>query len=252
MRIRLLVAYDGTGFHGFAANPGVRTVAGELTDALQRVLRRTEPVELTCAGRTDKGVHALGQVVTFDVADDVDPAELARRVNRLVSPGIVVRDPSVVPDDFDARFSARARTYRYIVWNRPEPDPFHAGRAWHVPEPLDPALLALACDPFIGEHDFAAFCRRATRADGTPASLRRRVHAASWDPGPPGEWRFTIVGSAFCHQMVRSIVAIMVDVGRRRRTAGELLDIIASGDRARTSGPAPPEGLYLVGVDYDE
>lgn len=251
MRIRLLVAYDGTRFHGFAANRGVRTVAGELNAALTRVLRRDVPVQVACAGRTDKGVHALAQVVTFDVEGSVDPADLAHRVNRLVAPEIVVREPRVVPDDFDARFSARARTYRYVVWNRPEPDPFQAGRAWHVPEPLDLAALRLSCDPFIGEHDFAAFCRRATRADGSPAPLRRTVRAASWGPGPDGTLWFTIVGTSFCHQMVRSVVATMVDVGRGRRRAGELVGIIASRDRARASGPAPPEGLYLVGVDYD-
>lgn len=250
MRLRLLVAYDGAPFHGFAANPGVRTVAGDLAGALGRVLRRDEPVVISCAGRTDKGVHALGQVVTFDVADDVDPDELVRRVNRLVGPAIAVRDPAVVPDDFDARFSATARTYRYVVWNRPEPDPFHTGRAWHVPEPLDPALLHLSCDPFIGEHDFGAFCRKATRADGTPAPLRRRVVGAAWESQGAGVWWFTITGSSFCHQMVRSVVATMVDVGRGRRRAGELVSIIASRDRARASGPAPPEGLYLVGVDY--
>lgn len=254
MRIRLLVAYDGAGFHGFAANPGVRTVAGVLADALAKVLRVAEPVELGCAGRTDKGVHALAQVVTFDVPADADVPDLdvlAHRVNRIVGPEVAVRDPLVVADDFDARFSARRRTYRYVVWNRPDPDPFQAGRAWHVPEPLDPALLRLACDPFVGEHDFAAFCRRAVRADGTVASTRRRVFEARWQPGGPGELVFTITGSGFCHQMVRSVVALMVDVGRGRRRAGELTRVIASGDRAATSGPAPPHGLYLVGVDYD-
>lgn len=251
MRIRLLVAYDGSGFHGFAANPGVRTVGGVLADALGRVLRTGEPVSLTCAGRTDAGVHAFGQVVTFDVDDGVGAVELAHRVNRIVGPEISVRDPRIVPDDFDARFSARARTYRYIVWNRPEPDPFHAGRAWHVPEPLDLDVLRLTCDPFIGEHDFSAFCRRAFRVDGSAVPLRRRVLAARWEPGAPGELVFTITASSFCHQMVRSVVGTMVEVGRGRRRAGELVGVIASGDRSRAGRVAPPEGLYLWEVAYD-
>ncbi len=250
MRIRLTVAYDGSGFHGFAANEGVRTVAGDLADAIRRVLRLDEPVALSCAGRTDKGVHAIGQVVSFDVAEGTDLGELARRVNRIVGPQVAVRDPVVVADTFDARFSAISRTYRYVVWNHAEPDPFRAGRAWHVAAPLDLALLRLACDPFIGEHDFSAFCRAATRADGSPAPLRRRVLTAAWTAGDPGALVFTITASSFCHQMVRSIVGTMVEVGLGRRSAGELTAIIASGDRANAGRLAPSEGLYLAEVGY--
>lgn len=250
MRVRFIVAYDGSGFHGFAANVGVRTVGGELAEAIGRIVHRDEPIELTCAGRTDKGVHALGQVVSFDVADGSDVLELARRVNRIVGPEIAVRDPQVVPDSFDARFSATSRTYRYVVWNRPEPDPFRAGRAWHIAAPLDLAALRLACDPFIGDHDFSAFCRAATRADGTPAPLRRRVISAEWQPGAPGDLVFEITASSFCHQMVRSIVGTMVEVGLGRRHAGELLRIIGSGDRANAGRLAPPDGLCLAEVGY--
>lgn len=240
MRVRFTVAYDGSGFHGFAPNAGVRTVGGDLAAAIARVLRCEEPVELTCAGRTDKGVHALGQVVTFDVAEAIDVAELARRVNRTVDTA------------FDARFSAISRTYRYVVWNAPEPDPFRAGRAWHVATQLDLAALRLSCDPFIGDHDFSAFCRAAVRADGTPAPLRRRVLSARWDAGAPGELFFQITASSFCHQMVRSIVGTMVEVGAGRRSAGDLMGTIASGRRSAAGRLAPAEGLYLVHVGYPE
>ncbi len=250
MRIRFTVAYDGSGFHGFAANAGVRTVGGELAEAIRRLLRLDAPVALTCAGRTDKGVHALGQVVSFDVPEGTDVGELARRVNRIVGPEVAVRDPLVVPDSFDARFSAVTRSYRYVVWNRPEPDPFRAGRAWHVAAPLDLALLRLACDPFIGEHDFSAFCRAATRADGTPAPLTRRVISADWSVGESGELVFTITASSFCHQMVRAVVGTMVEVGLGRRRAGDLVAVIASGDRAAAGRLAPAEGLYLAEVGY--
>lgn len=250
MKVRFTVAYDGSGFHGFAPNVGVRTVGGDLGAALCRVLRCDEPIELTCAGRTDKGVHALGQVVSFDVADAVDVAELARRVNRIVGPRIAVREAVAVEASFDARFSASSRTYRYVIWNAPEPDPFRAGRAWHVSTPLDLAALRLSCDPFIGEHDFSAFCRAATRSDGTPAPLRRRVLSARWDTGSPGELFFEITASSFCHQMVRSIVGTMIEVGIGRRSAGDLVGIIASGRRSAAGRLAPAEGLYLIHVGY--
>lgn len=250
-RVRCTVAYDGRGFHGFAANAGVRTVAGELSAALTRVLRLTEPIELVCAGRTDKGVHAIGQVVTFDLPADFDRPELEHRLNRMLGPEIAVRDVHAVAGDFDARHSATARTYRYVIWNRPEPNPFRVGLAWQIAEPLDIELLRLACDPFIGSHEFSAFCRGATRRDGTAVSLRRDVRRAVWHEVEPGVLHFEIEASSFCHQMVRSVVGTMVEVGLGKRHAGTLLSVIHSGDRARAGQLAPPDGLYLLAVAYD-
>ena len=136
--MKLVVAYDGTHFHGFAAQPEVRTVAGLLVESLATVLRIPAPdVELACAGRTDKGVHARGQVVSLDVPAGTDVDRLARAVNGLTAPEVVVRQAEVVADDFDARRSACWRTYRYTIVNRPEPDPFLARYAWWVPDPLD-------------------------------------------------------------------------------------------------------------------
>ena len=186
-RVRMLVAYDGSGFHGFAVQPGVRTVGGALTEAITKVVQA--PVELTCAGRTDAGVHAWGQVVHVDVPEGTDLERLHRSLLKLLGPAIVVREVAVAAPDFDARFSARSRTYRYSVWNHPLPDPFSAHLAWHVPAPLERDLLDLACDPFLGEHDFSAFCRRPKVGPGEPpASLVRRVLAAGWERprrGPP-------------------------------------------------------------------
>ena len=251
-RVRLTVAYDGRGFHGFAVNAGVRTVAGELVAALTRALQLDEPIELACAGRTDRGVHALGQVVTFDVPPDRDLVRVTQHVNALLEPEIAVRDLEAGPPDFDARSSATSRTYRYVIWNRLEPDPFQAGFAWHVPDPLDLDLLRLACDPFIGLHEFGAFCRQGARRDGTPVSLMRRVHRAAWHEVTPGVLHFEITASAFCHQMVRSVVGTMVEVGLGKRHAGELLGIIRSQDRSKAGQLAPPDGLYLVGVGYPD
>jgi tRNA pseudouridine38-40 synthase len=247
-RVRLTVAYDGAGFHGFAANAGVRTVAGDLTAALERFLGH--PVVLTCAGRTDTGVHAVGQVVTFDArADGLDLVALARSLNHQCGPQIAVREPAVVPDDFDARFSATARRYRYLVLNREEPDPFLAGRAWHVERPLDRWAMELACDPLIGEHDFAAFCRRPKRSDGEVASLVRRVIEAGWTE-KDGLLAFEIEAGSFCHQMVRSVVGTLVAVGSGKLRAGDVAGVVRSGDRARAGDLAPPGGLTLIHVRY--
>ncbi len=251
VRVRLVVAYDGAPFHGFAANAGVRTVGGVLTDTIGTVVGHA--VELTCAGRTDKGVHARGQVVTFD-ADParLDLRSLVKSVNKMCGPAIAVTDAAVVDDGFDARFSATARRYRYRVLNRAAPDPFQAHFAWHVDEPLSLPAMVLACDPLIGEHDFAAFCRRPKRRDGEPASLVRRVTHASWHDDGGGNLRFEIEAGSFCHQMVRSVVGTLVEVGRGRKHAGDVLSIIRSRDRNRAGDLAPPQGLTLWTVRYGD
>jgi len=248
-RIRMVVAYDGAPFHGFARNEGVRTVGGDLTQAIATVIGH--PVELTCAGRTDKGVHARAQVVTFDAPiGSVDPARLTKSLNKLCGPAIATWGVTVVPADFDARFSATARRYRYLVHNSPTPDPFTADSAWHVDVPLQLHAMVLACDAVIGEHDFAAFCRRPKRRDGQEASLVRRVTEASWHDDGDGRLRFEIEASSFCHQMVRSVVGTLVDVGRQRKRPGEILGIIRSGDRDLAGDLAPPQGLTLWAVRY--
>jgi tRNA pseudouridine38-40 synthase len=248
VRVRLTVAYDGSAFHGMAANRGVTTVAGTLAEALERVLG--EAVELSVAGRTDKGVHAHGQVVSFDApAEGLDLAGTARAVNAICGPEIAVRDAAVVAADFDARFSATWRSYRYTVLNRPDPDPFLARTAWWVPSPLALPSLRLGCDPLIGEHDFSSFCRRPKGA-GADVSMVRRVLDARWRDLGDGRLRFDIRANAFCHQMVRSIVGLLVDVGRGRRRAGDVAAIRAAGDRAAVPTIAPPHGLCLGEVGY--
>lgn len=250
-RVRLLVAYHGAPFHGFAINAGVRTVGGVLTEAITKVLGH--PVELTVAGRTDKGVHAWGNVVSFDArSEGLDLPSLQHALNRMLQPHIAVRGADAAPPDFDARFSARSRVYRYTVVNREAPDPFLADRAWFVDQPLDLAVLRLACDPFLGSHDFSAFCRRPKRADGGEADLHRRVARAGWDDLGDGVLRFEIEANAFCHQMVRSIVGLIVEVGLGRRSVGEITAVLRSRDRhVAASKLAPPQGLVLWQVRYD-
>ncbi len=251
-RVRMLVAYHGAPFHGFAVNAGVRTVGGVLTEAIGKVLGH--PVELTVAGRTDKGVHAWGNVVSFDARrEGLDLPGLQRALNRMLQPHVAVREAVVAAPDFDARFSATSRVYRYTVLNREVPDPFLADRAWFVDTPLDLAVLRLACDPFLGTHDFSAFCRRPKRIDGAEADLRRRVRRAEWTDLGEGVLRFEIEANAFCHQMVRSVVGLLVEVGAGRRSVGEITAVLRSRDRQTAAAKlAPPQGLVLWEVRYDD
>ncbi len=281
VRWRLLVAYDGSAFHGFAPQPGVPTVAGALAGALARATRAPEPPVITCAGRTDAGVHARGQVVHVDLPADLPlvraaggahamaTGDLLRSLNRQLAPAVVVRAAEPAPAGFDARRSATARRYRYLVWNAPVPDPLLAGSAWHVSGALDRRAMAAAADTLIGEHDFRAFCRR---AQGTAADepIRRRVTTAAWSvpAGPeiddasgagwPGSaasggalLRFEIEAASFCHQMVRSIVAALVEVGRGDGNAATMVAQLRSGSRVGAAQPAPPHGLCLIAVSFD-
>lgn len=243
-RVRLVVAYDGTDFHGFAPQHAQRTVAGSLTKALQTKVRHE--VELTCAGRTDAGVHAWGQVVSCDLAAGTDLERLHRGLNSLLAPEIVVRSVEAVRPDFDARFDAQWRAYRYTIVNRPVPDPFRSRTAWWLPTPLDLRRLRMAADVFLGEHDFAAFCRKGP----TGSTTVRRVLESRWIDEGDGILRYEIQGTAFCWQMVRSIVGTLVEAGTGKRRPGDLLAVLHSGDRAQAGNLAPPEGLCLWEVGY--
>ncbi|MFN2607961.1 MAG: tRNA pseudouridine(38-40) synthase TruA [Acidimicrobiales bacterium] len=249
VRVRMTVAYDGRGFHGFAAQPGdLPTVAATLAAAIGRQLRH--PVTLVAAGRTDAGVHAWGQVVSFDAcAGRFDPGQLVVALNRALAPAIVVRAAEAAPAGFDARRSARSRSYRYIVLNAPLPHPFLAPTAWHVPHPLDVAAMRLACDPLIGEHDFTSFCR-VPRRTFVPVSMVRRVLDARWVDAGDSVLRFEITASSFCHQMVRSVVGFMVAVGTGRRRAGELAGVLRACNRSGAPNLAPAHGLCLWEVSY--
>jgi tRNA pseudouridine38-40 synthase len=254
----MTVAYDGGPFHGFSENEGVTTVAGVLRRAIERVLGHS--VTLGVAGRTDRGVHAWGQVVTFDA----DPARLdldllPRALNALCRPSIVVRDIAIAEHDFHARFSATSRVYRYRVYNDPSPNPFVRTTSWHIPQPLDLAALRNATIPFVGTHDFSSFCKRAPknqrireaqRAGATPTSFVRAVRRAEWSPAGDSMLVFEIEARSFGRQMVRSIVGTLVDVGLGRRRASEIPVILAAHDRATAGTVAPSAGLVLWSVQF--
>ncbi len=239
---RIDLAYEGTGFHGYARQPRVRTVQGELEAALFRL---TGEVETAVAGRTDKGVHATGQVVSFSSEADLDTGRLTRSLNRQLAPEIAVAAVTVASPDFNARFSARARAYTYLILNRATPDPFLARTAWHYETPLDIDAMNEGVAPLHGEHDFAAFCRKAG-----DRSTVRRLDAVAWTDRGSGLVALDISASSFCHQMVRSVVALCVEIGRGRVEPDRVSGILASRNRQQAKGAAPAHGLTLVRVDY--
>jgi tRNA pseudouridine38-40 synthase len=229
VRIRLDVAYDGTDFHGWAAQPGLRTVEGELSAALATVLRLPE-VALTCAGRTDSGVHARGQVVHTDLA------ELPVGVQRAVE----------APAGFDARFSALWRRYAYRVADRPEVvDPLRRRQVLVRSRPVDEALMNAAAPALLGEHDFAAFCKQ---REG--ATTIRNLIDLRWEREPDGLLVAHVRADAFCHSMVRSLVGCLIAVGDGRRPREWAAQVLAAERRDSTVAVAPALGLTLEEVAY--
>lgn len=253
MVLRLLLAYNGAGFRGFAMNPGVRTVAGVLTEALERALG--QEVSLVCAGRTDAGVHAWGQVVSLEVkqAQPVGSSELAKlrdSLNKMVGSEIAVREAAWAADSFDARRSATERTYRYRIHNHPVANPFTVHTTWHISAPLDTDAMNQAARHILGEHDFSSFCRQ---ADGK--SLVRRVNRAVWwksDEAMPeaDEVTLEIAASSFCHQMVRSLVSTFAEIGLGKRPPEAMAEILAARNRQAAANLSPPQGLTLWHVDF--
>ena len=239
---RVDLAYDGSGFHGYAKQRNVRTVQGEFEAALRN---HVDPIETFVAGRTDRGVHATGQVVSFetDVVLDVDYVQ--RSLNRQLAPEVAVNGLAVAPDGFHARFSATGRAYTYLILDQQVPDPFLAATSWHYGRPLALAPMQRAADGFVGERDFASLCRRS----GGRSTLRV-VQSAGWRRARPGLLAFDVEASSFCHQMVRSMVAICAEAGRGRLDPDMVSSILEAEDRRAGKGAAPPHGLTLVRVDY--
>ncbi len=239
---RIDFAYDGTDFHGYAKQPQVRTVQGELETAL---FRMTGELETVVAGRTDRGVHATGQVVSFQSAVLYDTGMICRSLNRQLGPEISITSVAVVPDSFDARFSAIGRAYKYLILNRDVPDPFLARTSLHYRTPLDLDLMNKGAACLTGLHDFAAFCRKAPNR-----STERRLDRAEWTDRGNGLLAFDVAASSFCHQMVRSLVQVSIEVGRRKIEAEAVREILESNDRHQGKGAARAHGLTLVSVKY--
>jgi tRNA pseudouridine38-40 synthase len=249
-RLRLDLAYDGAAFHGWATQPGLRTVQGELEGWLGRLLRTQ--VALTCAGRTDSGVHARGQVAHLDV-DDADADALAstleRRLARALPDDLVVRRVRVAPPGFDARFAAIWRRYVYRLTDVPGLDPLLRGLVLQVPGGLDVAAMDAAGTGLLGLHDFAAYCKRREGATTIRTLLDCRVVRVADGPYA-GLVEVEVRADAFCHSMVRSLVGALVDVGRGRRPSGWPAALLETQTRAGDVAVLPPHGLVLEEVGY--
>lgn len=241
--VRLDIAYDGTGFRGWAAQPGLRTVQGELEAALGTILR--DAVRLTVAGRTDAGVHALGQVASFETGAEV-PADLDRRVNGLGPRDLAVNAAAVVADGFDSRRDALSRTYRYRVLAARAPSPFEQGRALWWPHRFDREALRACAAALPGTHDFTAF----TPTQTEHVRFERRILGAEWSGDDPGIAAFTITADAFMRNMVRILVGTMVEVASGRRTVESFRSLLEGAPRPAAGDTAPAHGLYLVSVAY--
>ena len=240
-RIRIDLAYRGSAFHGFAANPGVATVEATLVENIEKVLRH--PIDLVVAGRTDRGVHATGQVVSFDTtADHFDAQRLKSALNKLCAPDIAISSVDEVGADFHARFSAMGRRYRYRLLVSEVPDPLRADLVWWVPPPVDLGVLNRVASMLVGTHDFSGFCRRPKRQPD--ASMVREVREAQWSE-VGDELQFVIAANAFCHQMVRSIVGTSVEVARGRLDLDVVAQLLDTGDRNLAPELAAPQGLAL-------
>jgi tRNA pseudouridine38-40 synthase len=256
--VRLLVAYDGTDFRGFAESDGVRTIMGALAEAVARVTRvSVASLELVGSGRTDAGVHGWGQVVNGLIPADTDLYRLTASINALLRPEISVREPEWVESDFSARFSATSRTYRYDIWNDRSPNPLLARHAWHLGPPLDVDAMNSAALDLLGDHDFSSFCRKPKPGPGyDEPSMQRRLQAAHWtsepwhDLNPSPLLRFEVRATSFCHQMVRSIVGTLVDVGFGRLAADSMPAILAARHRNAAGQVAPPHGLTFHAVSF--
>jgi tRNA pseudouridine38-40 synthase len=240
---RLDIEYDGSGFSGWAAQSGLRTVQGELEAALETVLR--ERVELTVAGRTDAGVHAWGQVASFATAAEL-PGDLTRRVNGLTADDVTVTAVASASAGFDARGDAVSRSYRYRLLARSASSPFERGRALWWPHRIDREALDACAAALPGRHDFTAF----TPTQTDHVRFERDVFTAAWGEEPGDILAFRIKADAFMRSMVRVLVGTMLEVSSGRRSVAGFVELLAGAPRTAAGETAPPQGLYLESVAY--
>jgi tRNA pseudouridine38-40 synthase len=243
---KIVVAYDGTGFVGWQRQASGVTVQALIEDALQPLEDR--PVTVHGAGRTDAGVHAVGQVASFTLTRDIDAGSVVRALNFRLPPDVRVLSAAEAPPAFHARFDARAKTYRYRIWTGDVVSPFERRYVWHVPGPLDVAAMASAAELFEGRHDFAAF----QAAENNASSTERTLQFSRLVSAPPPQIVYEVSGDGFLRHMVRTMVGSLVEVGRGRRRPEWIRDVVGSRDRREAGPTAPAAGLFLMGVHYDE
>ena len=241
---KITVAYDGAGYVGWQRQASGVSIQGLIEDALRALDGRD--VAVAGAGRTDAGVHALGQVAAFTLAREMAPDTLARALNAHLPPAVRVLRAEEAPPAFHPRFGARAKTYRYQLWTGEVLSPFERGRAWHVPGVLDVEAMRAAAQTLAGRHDFAAF----QGAGSEVATTEREIFESAICSLQSAMLVYEVTGSGFLRHMVRNIVGSLVEVGRGRRPAAWIGDVLAARDRTAAGPTAPPQGLFLVRVEY--
>jgi len=251
--IRVTIAYDGTGFHGWQRQPSVPTVQACLEDAISRVVG--EPVRLFGSGRTDAGVHALGQVANFTSSCRIPLSNLVKAVNNILPPEVRLRQACEVPLRFHARYDVRSKTYRYRILQSEVCSPFLWHFVWHCPHALDRRRMAAAARSFIGTHDFTSFAASGDPGDDGPEydseSMTRTVFSSKilWSPKTQ-ILTYQVQGDGFLHHMVRNLTGTLVEAGRGKLEATDALRILRARDRSGAGPTAPAQGLCLMRVEY--
>jgi len=241
--LKLTIAYDGTRFVGWQRQADGESIQGLLEDALAKF--DGAPVTVHGAGRTDAGVHALAQTASAQVACQHDVATLTRALNAHLPDEVRIVTVEDVAPDFHARFSARSKTYRYQIRNTPVADPFERAYVWHIPEPLDVAAMRAAAAAVVGSHDFAAFRSTGSDTNGTVRTVSRSEIGDT-----AGLLTYEITGDGFLRHMVRALIGTLVDIGRGWRPSSNMASLLRGATRADAGPTAPPQGLFLVRVDY--
>jgi tRNA pseudouridine38-40 synthase len=250
--IKLTIAYEGSGFHGWQVQPGVPTIQGALNDATRKITQ--EQIVVHGASRTDTGVHALGQVAHFKTQSALSALEFQRALNALLPPAIRIVAAEETGPEFHARWLAQGKTYRYRIYRGRVLPPFEHRRALHYPWPLDENAMASAARRFEGEHDFTSFAASSgSEEDDRDRNMKRVVHSSEFvrDPGRE-EIAYVVRGQSFLRYMVRKIVGTLIEVGKGRIEPEDIPRLFEARDRSLSGPTMPPEGLYLVSLEYPD
>jgi tRNA pseudouridine38-40 synthase len=250
--IKLTIAYDGTHFHGWQFQPGIATIQGAIQDAARKITQ--EKIIAHGASRTDAGVHALGQVAHFKTRSALSATEIQRALNALLPPAIRIVAAEEMGQDFHSRWQSQGKTYRYRIYRGKVLPPFEYGRVLHYPWPLDHAAMAAAARQFEGEHDFSSFAASSgSEDDDRDRDMQRVIYSSEIiREQDRDEIAYVVRGKSFLRYMVRKIVGTLLEVGRGRLSADAIPELFAARDRSRSGPTVPPEGLYLVALEYPD